>query len=157
MCTILFNVYFDKFVISFIDIGEIGCVSMPKCHWMVIVVNLLKTWFFCMVTPVRVLLCMQSQYQVFPPLAAIIAARHRGTLATMCCRRSSGIAGYLSSRVWRSLPRFWGGFSILVIAWPNSCFAKYPCRAHWWSFCPGSQGGIWPRCEELLRCAPIHY
>ena len=36
-----------KFVMTFIDTGEIGCMSIPKCHWLVIVVNLVKqTWFF---------------------------------------------------------------------------------------------------------------
>ena len=30
-----------------ICIGGIGCICRPKCHWMVIVVNLVKqTWFF---------------------------------------------------------------------------------------------------------------
>ena len=37
---ICLNVYFGKFVIAFIEIGEIGCMSIPKCLWMVIVVNL---------------------------------------------------------------------------------------------------------------------
>ena len=42
-----FNVYFGKFVITFIDIVETGCTSIPKCNWMAIVVNLDKqTWFF---------------------------------------------------------------------------------------------------------------
>ena len=45
ICTILFNVYFGKLVMTFIDIGEIGCMSIPECHWMVIVVNMVKqTW-----------------------------------------------------------------------------------------------------------------
>ena len=44
--TTLFNVYLGKFVMTFIDIGEIGCMSILKCHWKVIVVNLVKqTWF----------------------------------------------------------------------------------------------------------------
>ena len=47
VCTFLLNVYFGKFVITFIDIGEIVCMSKPKYHWMVIVVNLVKqTWIF---------------------------------------------------------------------------------------------------------------
>ena len=42
----MFNVYFGKFWMTFIDIGEkIGCMSIPKCHWMVIVVNLVKHFF----------------------------------------------------------------------------------------------------------------
>ena len=32
VCTILVNVYSGKFVMIFIDIGEIGCMSKPKCH-----------------------------------------------------------------------------------------------------------------------------
>ena len=56
--TVLFNVHFGKFVMTFIDIGEIGCMSIPKCHWMVIVVNLVKqTWFFawcCLLVRFRV-------------------------------------------------------------------------------------------------------
>ena len=50
--------------------GEIGCMSIPRCHWMVIVSNKLD---FCMMLPVGVFLCMPGQYRVFPPLAAIIA------------------------------------------------------------------------------------
>ena len=46
ICTILFNVYFGKFVVTFIYIGEIGCISKPKCHWLVIVVNLVKQTLF---------------------------------------------------------------------------------------------------------------
>ena len=39
--------FFGKFVMTFIDIGEIGCMDLPKCHWVVIVVNLVKhIWFF---------------------------------------------------------------------------------------------------------------
>ena len=49
VCTILFNVYFGKFVMTFIDIGEMGCMSIPKCHWMVIVVNFVQAnLIFCM-------------------------------------------------------------------------------------------------------------
>ena len=78
VCTILFNVYFGKFVMTFIDIGNIGCMSISKCHWMVIVVNLVKqTWLFCMIQPVGVVLCMPGQYRVCPPLAGIIATRRR--------------------------------------------------------------------------------
>ena len=46
-CTILFNMYFSKLVMTSVDIGEICCMSIPKCRWRVIVVNLIKqTWFF---------------------------------------------------------------------------------------------------------------
>ena len=61
-----------------------------------------------------------SKYLVFPPLAAKIAARRRGILATRRCRRSTGISAPFSSRAWRSSPRFWGGLSILVHKSPNS-------------------------------------
>ena len=33
---------FGKLVMTFSDIGEIGCMSILKCHWMVIVENLVK-------------------------------------------------------------------------------------------------------------------
>ena len=47
VCTILFNRYFGKFVMAFIDIRKNGCMSIPKCHLMVLVINLVKqTWFF---------------------------------------------------------------------------------------------------------------
>ena len=97
--TILFNVYFGKFVMTFIDIGEIGCTGIPKCHWMVIVVNLVKQiWLFCMMLPVGVVLCMLGQHWVFPPLVALIAARCRGIQATRRYRCSTGISAHLSSR-----------------------------------------------------------
>ena len=75
---------------------------------------------FCMMLPVGVILCMRGQYRVFPPLAGIITARRRSMLVTRHCRHSTGISTHLSSRAWRSSPRFWDGLSILVIAWPNS-------------------------------------
>ena len=43
---ILFIMYFGIFVMTFIDNGEIGCMSIPKCHWMVIVLNLVKQTSF---------------------------------------------------------------------------------------------------------------
>ena len=46
VCTILFYVYFDKFVMTFIDIWEISRMSIPKFYWMVIVVNLVKQILF---------------------------------------------------------------------------------------------------------------
>ena len=105
---------------TFIDIGYIGCMSIPKCLWIVIVVNLAKqTWFFCMILPVGVVICIVGQYRVFLLLAPIIAVRRCGMLATRCCRRSRRISVHLSSRSWRSSTRFWGGLSILVIGWPN--------------------------------------
>ena len=47
---------------------------------------------------VGVVLCMQDQYGVFPPLAAIIAARRRDMLGTRHCRRSTRISAHVSSR-----------------------------------------------------------
>ena len=70
---------------------------------------------FGVMLPIGVVLCTLSQYWVFPPLAAIITARYRGMFATICCRCSA----HLSSRVWRSSPRFCGGLS-MMIARPNS-------------------------------------
>ena len=37
--------YFGKFVMTFINTGEIGGMSIHKCHWVVIVVNLVKLYF----------------------------------------------------------------------------------------------------------------
>ena len=36
VCTIFINVYFGKSVMTLVDIGEIVCMGIPKCHWMVI-------------------------------------------------------------------------------------------------------------------------
>ena len=116
----LFNVYFGKLVMTFIDIGEIGFMSISKCHWMVIVVNLVKQTWLLAELPVGVVLCMPGQYRVFQPLAWMITARHRDMLNTRHCRCSMGISAHLFSRVWCSLPRFWVGLSITVITWPNS-------------------------------------
>ena len=119
VCTILFDVYFGKFVMIFIDIAEIGCMSIPKCNG-----NCGKYGqthlICCMMLPVGVVLCMLGQYWVFPPLSAIITVRRCGMLATRCCRHSTGISAHLSDMAWRSSPRFWGGLSMLVIALPNS-------------------------------------
>ena len=75
---------------------------------------------FCTMLPVGVVLCVLGQYREVLSLTAIIAARRRGMLATRRCRQSTGISAHLSSRAWRSSPRFWGGLSILVVAWPDS-------------------------------------
>ena len=70
-------------------------MSRPACHWMVIVVNLVKqTW--CLAC-LLVWSCV-FQYQIFPPLAAIIATRCHGMLATRHCRHSMGIYVHSSSR-----------------------------------------------------------
>ena len=55
---------------------------------------------FCMMLPVGVVLCMPGQYRVFLPLAAIIAARRHGMLATRRCGHSTGISAHLYSRAW---------------------------------------------------------
>ena len=115
------NVYFGKFVMKFIDIGEIGCMSIPKCHWMVIMVNLFKqTWFFAWCCLLVWFCVCQVSIWVFSPLTVIHAARRRSMLDTKCCRRSTWTFAHLSSRAWRSSPRFWGGLSKLVIARPIS-------------------------------------
>ena len=115
MCLFLVNLWL------FIDILEIGCISKPICHWVVIVINLIKqTWLFSMMLPDDVGLCMPRQYRVFPTLAAIIVGRCRVMLATRPCRHSIGISAHLSRGTCRSSPRFWGGLSIFVIARPNS-------------------------------------
>ena len=124
----LLNVNYGKFVMIFRDIGEIACISTPKSYWLVIAVNLVKqTWFLhdaaCW--------CMLGQYWVFPPLTATITTRRHGMLATRRCRRSTGISAHLSSRFWWSSPRFLGGLSILVIAWPNSSKNKFYRFAIW--------------------------
>ena len=119
VCTIVFNVHFGRFVVTFIDIGEIGWMSIPKCHWILTMENLVKELPFCMMLPVGVVLCMPGQYWVFPPLTVIIAASRRGMLCTARCRRSIGISTHLSSRAWQSSRRFRGGLSTLVIAWPK--------------------------------------
>ena len=110
----------------------IGRMCIPKCHWKIIVVNLVEQrWFFswrCLVVSFCVkllhagslVLCVPGQYRVFPPLAAIIAASRRCILATRRWRRCTGICAHLSSRAWRSSSRFWGGLSIELIARPNS-------------------------------------
>ena len=60
----MFNAYFGKFVMKFIDIGVIGLISVPKYYRVVIVVNLVKqTWVFFMMLPVGVVVCMLGQYR----------------------------------------------------------------------------------------------
>ena len=81
--------------------------------------------FFCMMLPVGLVLCMPVEYRAIPPLAAIIATRRRGMLATKRCRHSTRISVHLSSRAWRNSTRFWVGLSILVIARPNSSHMFY--------------------------------
>ena len=74
---------------------------------------------FCMLLLVGVVMGMLGQYRIFSSIAAMIAVRHRDMLATRHCRYSTWISAHLSSRAWRSSPRFWVGLSILVIAWTN--------------------------------------
>ena len=90
----------------------IGRMCIPKCHWKIIVVNLVEQrWFFswrCLV--VSFCVCQVN----------IGYSRRRGILATRRWRRCTGICAHLSSRAWRSSSRFWGGLSIELIARPNS-------------------------------------
>ena len=58
--------------------------------------------------PVGVVLCMPGQHWVFPPPTAIIPARSHGMLDIRRCKCSTWISAHLSSRAWRSSPRFWG-------------------------------------------------
>ena len=109
---------------------------------------------FYMMLPVDEVLCMPGQYRVFPPLAAVIAARLRGKLATRHCWRSIGISAHVSSRAWRSSPRIWGGLSILVIARP---IISQTCSMGWQS---GDLAGCsilvtlpcWRNYPNMLRC-----
>ena len=99
----------------------IGRICIPKCHWKIIVVNLVEQrWVFFVTLSGGLVLSVPGQYRVFPPLAAIIAAGRRDILATRRWRRCTGICAHLSSRAWRSSSRFWGGLSIELIARPNS-------------------------------------
>ena len=99
----------------------IGRMCIPKCHWKIILVNLVEQrWFFFVTLPGGLVLCVLGQYRVFPPLAAIIAASRRGILATRRWRHCTGICSNLSSRAWRSSSRFWGGLFIELISRPNS-------------------------------------
>ena len=119
LCTILFNVYFGNFLMTFIDIGEIGCMNMPKLSLDGICSKSGQTNLIsCLMCPVGVVLCILGQYWVFPHLVATIAPRHHGMLATGCCRCSTGISVHYSSRAWQSSPRFGGGLSTLVISCP---------------------------------------
>ena len=95
---------------------------------------------FCMMLPVGVVLCMLCQNRVFPTLAAIIAARCRGMLATNPCRRSTQISDHLSNMAWQISPKYWGGLSILLIAWPYSCQICFV----------GLQSGDLARCSILV-------
>ena len=102
---ILFNVYFGKFVMTFIDIGEIDCMSLHKGNWMVIVVNLVKQTFnFLHDAACWRGFVYAGSYRVFPPLAAITTPKRRGMLATRHCRRSTWISAHSSSRAWRICP-----------------------------------------------------
>ena len=37
------------------------------------------------------------------------------------------------------------------------CFAKCPCRAHWWGICRGAHEAIWHQCEKLPRLVSNHH
>ena len=99
----------------------IGRMCIPKCHWKIIVVNLVEQrWFFFVTLPGGLVLYVLGQYRVFPPLAAIIVASIRGIFAAWRWRRCTGFCAHLSSRAWRRSSVFWGGLSIELIARPNS-------------------------------------
>ena len=59
-------------------------------------------------------------------------------LATKHCGHSTGISAHLSSRAWRSSPRFRDRLSILTIVWPN--------------FIPNMFYGV-----AVWRCCRLHY
>ena len=84
----------------------IGRMCIPKCHWKIIVVNLVEQrWFFFVTLPGGLVLCVPGQYRVFPPLAAIIAASRRGILATRRWRRCTRICAHLSMKLIKILRR----------------------------------------------------
>ena len=95
---------------------KISCMSIPKCHWMVIVVNLLKQTFlldaawcndFMYAGSVLAILTSDCDYRC-------------GMIAIRRCKCSAGISAHLTSRAWWSIPRFWVRLSMLVIAQHNS-------------------------------------
>ena len=65
-------------------------------------------FILCLMLPDGVVLCMQGQYRVFPPLAAIITDRHRGMLTTRPCRPSIGSSAHLSRRALAELSKILG-------------------------------------------------
>ena len=90
----------------------IGRMCIPKCHWKIIVVNLVEQrWFFRDAACWSRFVCARS--------ISIIAASRRDMLATRRWRRCTGICANFSSRAWRSSSRFWGELSIELIARPN--------------------------------------
>ena len=96
-------------------------------------------YFFCMMLPVVVVLCMPGQYRVFPPPAEIIATRHCGMRATRHCRRLKEFLPIYPA--WRSSPSFWGRLFIMVIARHNSSQL----------FSKGLQSGDFMGCSILVR------
>ena len=115
-----FSVVFCQFWQHLMIKWVIGRMCIPKCHWKIIVVNLVEQRLFFVMLPGGLVLCVPGQYWVFPPLAAIIAASRLGILATRRWRRCTGICTHFSSRAWRSSSKFWGRLSIELIARPNS-------------------------------------
>ena len=119
ICPILFNEYFGEFVMTCIDIGEIGCMGIPKCLWMVIVVHLVKQTFLHDAACWCGFVYAWSVLGI--PTSSSDNRRYASCmLATRYWKCSTGISAHLSIRVWQSSPRSWGRLSILVIAWPNS-------------------------------------
>ena len=83
-CPIFYSVVFCQFWQHLMIKRVIGRMCIPKCHWKMIVVNLVEQrWFLFVTLPGGLVLCVPGQYWVFPPLAAIIPGSHRSILATM--------------------------------------------------------------------------
>ena len=114
--SVVFCQFWRRLMIKYV----IGRMCIPKCHWKIIVVNLVEQRWFLSWRCLVVSFCVCQVNIGYSRLAAIIAASRRGILATRRWRRCTGICAHLSSRAWRSSSRFWGGLSIELIARPNS-------------------------------------
>ena len=159
VCIILFDVYFGKFVMTFIDIGEIGCMSILKGHWLVNVVNLVK-W-----TRSYVWCCMLAWFMyarsdwVLTSLAAIIAARRHGMLATSHCRGATGILSFYPAGLgWAhqdsraGCPYWWfnGPINPKYVLWGCSLVILQAAPS-WWR-CPAEGNQALPEQGEVWRC-----
>ena len=122
---------------------------------MVIVVNLVKqTWFFCMMLPLCVIVCMLDHYQAFLPLAAIIAARLHCMLVTIRCKHSRGISAHLPSAwlggapqgSWACCPYWWLQSPIHVLWGYN--LAILQAAPSWWR-CPADENQGLPKHNEV--------
>ena len=143
-------------------------MSIPKCHWMVIVVNLVKkTWF-------GVVLYMLGQYCVFPSLAAIITACLLQGVAGVLqgflpiypaglggAHHNSGAgcpSGWLHGTIH---PKYvlWGYILAILQAAPS--WSRYPAEGNQglpkhgevWRYCLGSSSYPWNATWQMaLRC-----